>query len=383
MTDKQAKIFGLSIIRAAAIFALAVMITWILIVGKSILQPFVVAMLLFLFITSLANVFARIKIAGKGLPVGLPTLLAFIIIFGAVVVVISVFVSVSISELISKWEGYKEVVTKMVGDLDGWAVVHLQKITGRSFDIDSTGPVVEALNSINVSGLVTRFQQALSNAASFFGLMFLFLVFLVLEQRVFHRKLDALFPDGKQRSNIDEILLHIREGVFSYLQVKTFISALTGIATYAILRLFKVDFAEFWAVLTFILNYIPNIGSFLAVVLTSIAALVQLNPMTVGVLFICLTAVQQFLGGYLDPKISGDRLNLSPLVIIFALVFWGKIWGILGAFFCVPLTAMMNIILANFKSTRPVAILLSSKGYIFSDKDKEEAEDSDKLSNPE
>ncbi|MFV0321207.1 MAG: AI-2E family transporter [Alphaproteobacteria bacterium] len=365
MESENIRVQGVMVFRIAAVLAIAIMITGILVVGKSILQPFVVAMLMFLFITSLSNIFARIQIFGKKLPLGIPTILAFIVIFGAVFFVLSMFVSISVAEILSKWESYKNVITQMVGDLDHWAQLRIQSITGRTFDIDSRGPVVQALNSIDVGAWATRFQQALSNAASFFGLMILFLIFMILEQRVFHRKIEALVVNKTQLNNFDEVLLRIREGVFSYLQVKTFISALTGISTYVILRIFGVDFAEFWAVLTFVLNYIPNIGSLLAVVLTSIAALVQFNVITVLGLFACLTAVQQFLGGYLDPKISGDRLNLSPLVIIFALVFWGKIWGILGAFFCVPLTAIFNIILANFKATRPIAILLSSKGYIF------------------
>lgn len=354
------------IIRIATILAIAIMITWIFIIGRSILQPFVVAMFLFFFVTSLANIFARIRIFKYHLSWGLPTFLSLIVIFGATAVILTILVSVSAGELASKWNAYVQEVIKMVNNIDNWLGATVQGFTGQEFDFGA-GPLILALQKVDINHLVSRLQQALQNAASFIGLAIVFLIFLLLEQRVFHKKLEALFPDSEKLSNVEDILLSIREGVFSYLQVKTFISALTGISTYVILRLFGVDFAEFWAVLTFILNYIPSIGSLAAVVFTCIFALVQedFDGVKVGMLLVILTSVQQFLGGYLDPKISGERLNLSPVFIIFALMFWGKIWGIMGAFFCVPLTAILNIILANFEQTRPIAVLLSSRGFAF------------------
>ncbi len=384
MTKNHSYRGTLPIVRVATILAIAIMITWIFIVGRSILQPFVVAMFLFFFITSLANSFAHIHIYKYKLPWGLPTFLSIIVIFGATAVILTILVSVSASELASKWNAYVQEVIKMINNIDNWLGTRMQDFTGQEFDFGA-GPLIQALQKIDINSLISRLQQALRDAASFIGLAILFLVFLLLEQRVFHKKLEALFPNNEKLHNVEDMLLSIREGVFSYLQVKTFISALTGILTYIILRLFGVDFAEFWAVLTFILNYIPSIGSLAAVIFTCMFALVQedLGGVKVGILLICLTSVQQFLGGYLDPKMSGDRLNLSPVFIIFALMFWGKIWGILGAFFCVPLTAILNIILANFEQTRPIAILLSSRGFASSGrKQKEEEKPIDKKSCP-
>ncbi len=354
----------LPVVRVASFLAIAIMITWIFIIGRSILQPFVVAMFLFFFVSSLANSFTRIRIYKYHLPWGIPTFLSLIVIFGVTAVILTILVSVSASELALKWNTYVQEVIKLVNSIDNWLGTRVHNLTGEEFDFGA-GPLIQALQKIDINALVSRLQQALRGAASFIGLAVIFLIFLLLEQRVFHSKLTALFPNENKLSHIEDILISIREGVFSYLQIKTFISALTGILTYVILRLFGVDFAEFWAVLTFILNYIPSIGSLVAVIFTCIFALVQedFGVVKVGVLLACLTSVQQFLGGYLDPKISGDRLNLSPVFIIFALIFWGKIWGILGAFFCVPLTAIINIILANFEQTRPIAILLSSRGF--------------------
>lgn len=126
-----------------------------------------------------------------------------------------------------------------------------------------------------------------------------------------------------------------------------------------------LDFAEFWALLIFFLNYIPNIGAIVATAFPAALALIQFESwwpfleVTSGIV-----AIQFFVGNFLEPRLLGKSLNLSPLVILFALALWGAIWGVLGMFLSVPITVMMMIIFAHFDVTRPIAILLSQDGYI-------------------
>jgi len=128
----------------------------------------------------------------------------------------------------------------------------------------------------------------------------------------------------------------------------------------------QLDFAEFWALLIFFLNYIPNIGAMVATAFPVALALIQFDSwepfieITSGIV-----AIQFIVGNFLEPRLLGKSLNLSTLVILFALALWGSLWGIIGMFLSVPITVMMMIIFAHFDVTRPIAILLSQDGYIF------------------
>lgn len=126
-----------------------------------------------------------------------------------------------------------------------------------------------------------------------------------------------------------------------------------------------VDYAEFWALIIFLLNYIPTIGSMLAVLFPSMLAIVQFGTVLHPVLTLCLLGGVQFaIGNLIEPRLMGRSLNLSPLVIMLALTFWGAIWGITGMLLCVPITVILMIIFSEFKQTRPIAIMLSADGIV-------------------
>lgn len=351
-------------LRIASILAIFFMVTYMLIIGKTIFQPLVVALLLFFFINTLANFFKRINIKGRHLPTSIATALAIIIIFSLMLLIVFFGISVSVAEVSKKWNDYKTVLVDMISRLDDWSAFQIQNATGKEFDLGA-GPVIQSIQNFNIDSIIDKTKQAVGNVFVFLGIMILYLIFLLIEQQVFPNKMKALFPNNEDHSDVEEILGRIGDSVFTYIKVKTLISAATGLCTYATLLLFKVESAAFWGILTFVLNFIPNVGSLASVFLICLATFAQFeSPSRVLFLFVILTIIQQFFGAFVDPRMSGNRLNLSPLVIIMSLVFWGKIWGILGAFFCVPLTVIIFIILSNFEPTRPIAILLSSKGIV-------------------
>ena len=131
------------------------------------------------------------------------------------------------------------------------------------------------------------------------------------------------------------------------------------------MRAVDLDFAAFWALLVFILNYIPTIGSIVATILPGLLALVQFESWTPFVILVIgITVIQQALGSFLEPNLMGMTLNLSPLVVVISLILWGMLWGVVGMFLCVPITVILVIILANFPGTRWVSVLLSKEGKI-------------------
>ncbi|WP_419603984.1 AI-2E family transporter [Thiolapillus sp.] len=143
------------------------------------------------------------------------------------------------------------------------------------------------------------------------------------------------------------------------------VSALTGIISYIILLWVGVDYVPFWALLIFMLNYIPTIGSMVAVLLPTTLALVQFDTFGPFVtLLVSLGTVQVLIGNVLEPWLMGSSLNLSPLVVILALSLWGQMWGVTGMFLSVPITVISMIVLANFPQTRAIAVAMSENGRL-------------------
>lgn len=129
-----------------------------------------------------------------------------------------------------------------------------------------------------------------------------------------------------------------------------------------ILYLFGIEFVLVWGVLTFVLNFIPNIGSIIATLLPLSLAVIQLDGLASVVwLAICLMGIQFLIGNILDPKFVGDRLGISPVTILFALVAWSWMWGLVGMFLAVPLTVLIKIILENIEVLRPISVLMGPK----------------------
>lgn len=142
--------------------------------------------------------------------------------------------------------------------------------------------------------------------------------------------------------------------------IKTILSLLTSILVLIVLLLFDVDFPIVWALLTFLLNFIPNIGSILASLLPILIAVLQFDSfVTVIWLSVCLVGIQFVMGNIIEPKFMGEGVDLSPVLILFALIAWGYLWGFIGMLLAVPLTVLMKIVFENIKSLAPVAKLMT------------------------
>ncbi len=157
---------------------------------------------------------------------------------------------------------------------------------------------------------------------------------------------------ARRERTIEKTFKDITEQIQRYIATKFLISLLTGIVVGIILWIFDIDFIFVWAVLAFFLNFIPNIGSIIAIILPTIMTLIQYE--SIGYTFLVsgvITIAQNVIGNIIEPKILGDKLGLNPLVIILSLLIWGYIWGIAGMFLSVPLTAVVKIIISNSTST--------------------------------
>lgn len=190
-------------------------------------------------------------------------------------------------------------------------------------------------------------------------LVVIYMLFIFAEQTVFRRKI--LSVAGDRRSDAERVLDTIGRGIQRYLGVKTLVSFATGSLCYAVLVALEVPYALLFGFLTFLLNYIPTFGSIIAGILPVVTALA--NGATwnrVLAIMVTYLSVNIILGSVVEPRILGRELNLSPLVIIVSVVVWAALWGVIGTFLAVPLTAAAQIILASQENTRPIAVLLSS-----------------------
>ncbi len=186
-------------------------------------------------------------------------------------------------------------------------------------------------------------------------------------------KMKALFPNDTNREKANNILHSISENIKTYISITTIISLGTGILTYFICELFGLEGAGLWGgFIAFILNFIPTIGSIIAVLTPFFFALVQLDLTTALFLIPALGIVQFTLGNIIQPRLMGNKLNISQFVVILSLVIWGgAMWGgTIGMFLSVPLMVILMIIFSQFEPTRPMAILISGNGQLIEMKKK-------------
>ena len=219
----------------------------------------------------------------------------------------------------------------------------------------------------DINWMMTLRTTLLSLSGSFLkfaggvGIILVFLIFLLLERPYFQSKLINAFDDTTRRK-VGEILDHINIQVGRYLAVKLFISVITGLEVYLALLFLHIDFPILWGVVAVLVNFIPNLGALFVIVVTTLMSLVQFYPAfdLPIVTFVVMSLIQVVMGNFIDPRLLGSRLNLSPFIILVSLIFWGWLWGIVGAFLSVPITVVIKIICDNVPYLRPIGIFMGS-----------------------
>jgi len=190
-------------------------------------------------------------------------------------------------------------------------------------------------------------------------LILIFLVFILAGRGETEAKVFRSFK-REQAETFIQIKNNIDSQVQRYLGIKTVISFITGLLATIVLLFFGVDFAILFGFLTFILNYIPNIGSIFATALPLIIALFQFDTLWPAFwILIILGTVQMTLGNFIEPKVMGHGLGLSPLVVLFSLFFWGWLWGLPGMILAVPIAAIIKIVTSNIPSLKFISVLIS------------------------
>jgi len=324
----------------------------LLVVGKDLIIPFVLALLIWFLIVEFRTLLEKIPYVGNKFPRWVWTILSSLILFSISGIIVDVLIH-NIQDLSQNIPKYEENLLIFNDNIN------------TKYDIDLNANLQNYIGAFKLSNILKSLFASLTEIFGNAFMIILYVLFILLEETVFGDKMKAFFTTKSKYDDANSTLSAINKSISSYISLKTIISLITGASSYIALLAIGVDTPIFWAFLIFLLNYIPTIGSLIGTVFPAIIALMQFGDATYFFLVIGIVgAIQLIVGNIIEPKIMGNSLNLSPLVVIISLSIWGSIWGITGMVLSVPITVIMIILFAQFESTKSIAILLSEKGKV-------------------
>ncbi len=358
---------------------------------RSVLVPFVLALFLSTATVPLLDVLHVRMRFPRGLAMGTAVAIAtFVLLF------LGGLVSSAISEVLAKDQVYIEQVTKLVsrgeatfievqarfdgwfehdgdggtepageepdaaGELDGTSDLPAGDSEAAALSVPGKqksppSPIDDLQKRIpeilgNVIGWVVNSGLALVSQGA---LVLVFMMFLIIGYRA---------PEDRDPTTL---WAQVRRQIIEYVRVKTAVSFMTGASTFLILKLLGVDLALVFGTMAFFLNFIPNIGSLVAMTLPIPVVLLappeQLDAVDKTLALALPAGVQLLMGNFVEPRWMGRSLDLHPVVVLLALIFWGFLWGPIGMLLSVPITAVIKTLLERSDLTRPAARLLADR----------------------
>lgn len=302
------------------IVALGVILV-LLVQGRFILTSLIFAIILFSLTTDAINSIARVRIG----PFKVSNWLASIVVISLTAAFLLFLATFTVTQVNS-------VVTTAVS-LSDQAIVAISGLFA-FLGPDTEAAVAASIRSVDLSSYLRTAAGQAGNLFSATALVILFVGFLFGERIWFDAKLVNLMGDRESAETVRRIIRSINRRINRYLVIKTAVSAVTGLAVYAIMLGLKLEFAVAMAVLTFVLNYLPSIGSIIATIIVTLVAYLQVPKLGFALMTLgTVTLIQFALGSVIDPMLMGKTLRISAFGIIISLAFWSLIWGVPGAFF--------------------------------------------------
>jgi AI-2 transport protein TqsA len=274
---------------------------------------------------------------------------AMLAVVGALALAVALL-SFTLAPVLARAPQYADDLYRRWEAVRSWAGAH-----GLALPPDFSPQDVLGGNAVQplLSGLTSAWE-----ILAFLVLVFFFTLLMLIEASAWRRK-TALALRGRQTAAVLETVHAVAYKMRRFLLIRTVLGAVSGAAVTAWLWLMGVDFAPFWGVLFFLLNYLPNIGSIIAGIPPTLLAFVQFGPGWALLVAGGLLAMEQVTGNFLDPRLQGRTLNVSSLVVLLSVILWGWIWGVPGALIAVPLTVTIILVCAKVALLRPIAVLLS------------------------
>ena len=342
------------------IIAVTGAILLVMVYGQSILIPIILALVITFIIDDITLRCSRIHLAGYALPRFLARTLAIGLIVFGLLFVIRMAVGTG-GFILERIPVYRENLNKVIDQVPDTIWTSMLGETATSVDA-----VANELFELGYNYLISYISSIVSDIANLFVqafIIFFYIVFLLSEQDKFVGKLSKMFPDPKREREMRQIFASISTQSRKYIAVKTYVSILTGVGSFLVMAFFGIEFATFWAILIFMLNYIPYVGSIIAVIFPVGLSLFQFGDFSLmGILFVALTGIQVLVSYIFEPIIMGNNLDISAFVVLVSLSIFGAIWGVVGMIIAIPIVIVLIIVLGHFDSTRPFAVLLTGNG---------------------
>ena len=335
------------------------LIVWVLSIGQVIIVPFLVALFLAFILDPVVQLFVRFKIP-NALAVLVTLTLAFVVLY-----LLGLLVYANVQIFVEQFPKYQ---ARMLQSLDNFMQQMTHILNQQKYQIYLDRKTWSQIDWISAIKNLDIAKNLLNSVGSFLTFLFktviviIFLAYFLMGKRNIDTKVRLAF-DHAQAERILSILNSVTTQVQKYLGAKTLASLILGGISIIIMLFFGLDFAVFWGFLIFLFNYIPNIGSTIATLLPALFSLVQFG--SAGKAFWILTSItllQAFMGNVVEPRLMGRSLNLSPLMVIVSLIFWGYLWGVAGLILAVPILAILTIIFENIPELRFMSVFLRGKG---------------------
>lgn len=307
---------------------------------RSVVVPFLLALFFTYSLTPLINWQIYYLRLPRGVAIAGASLVGL-----ALLTLIGLFMADFIAKLTTNLGPYQNQLSELLERLA--ASAHLEKL-GLPRDEQTGGlfTISESSRRQIFSYLVNSIADLVTNGS----LVLIFMIFILLASK------------GQPRP-VGSLLAAIEAGVQNYLLLMVALSVVSGVLVGSTLAVLGVDFPWMFGFLAFLLNFIPSIGSIIATLLP--LPVVLMNPnlsLTDQILAMLIPGAIQFLiGNFIQPRIMGKSQNLHPVVVLLALIFFGTIWGIVGAVLAVPITGVIKIVFERIPATRPAAAWLEGK----------------------
>ena len=353
--------FEFNPLKLAAWCVIAAVTVSLLVLGKSLLVPLAIAIFIWILVGAIKSALGQLTPGDSDIPGWLGNLLAILIIILATYATILMITSQS-DDLVAAIPIYQANFAAMV-----------EKLT-RSLSVMELPSTETLLGHLDLGAILTWIGDSVAALMSDVILIAIYVGFLLAEEHVLPKKIRHLHREPEKAERVAALANEITESIQRYIGMKTVVSLLTAAVSYAILAIVGVDFAAIWALLVFFLNFIPTIGSIIAAVFPALLTLVQFDTITPFLIVATLLGGTQFLfGNVIEPSYMGKSLNLSSLMILLALSFWGIVWGLAGMFLAVPIMVMTGIVCAQFRGLRWIAVILSTDGKLMKGASREDA----------
>lgn len=341
MRDNKVVIALLGVIAAFVVGAVLYLL-------KSVLLPLVVAIFLSYLFKPLVIILKKRRI-----PMAV-SLVAVLLVIGVALFGLTMIIYASVESVVEEAPKYQARVNELASGLQGTVDDLSQRYNLPADQFDWT-------SMFNVSSITGILGAGLGSTLTLLGnivLMLIYMFFILASSGDLVIKIRRAFDKGHS-DKIAGIVSNIDKQVRQYLLTKTVISLISGATTTIVLWIFGIDFALFWGFLTFVLNFIPNVGSIISEIFPVLLAFLQLDSIvTPLIIFAILLGIDTIMGNIVEPKMMASSLNLSPLVVLVALIFWGWLWGITGMIIAVPMTVILKITFENVDELAPLAKLM-------------------------